>query len=161
MLVSLGTILLMYFKYKSVENLAIYSQQYGYTESNLISNSTYCSDLNSNCGIKIYYKTDLTKEELISLINSSSAQLNFDSIADGRSLFTNLNLETKKTFEWNGIGVSLSDISPQVPNAYTWNLHHKGKEISITHYDLQSDPLYTIDGQPVNKNIIEIRQRIK
>ena len=145
------------FMHKSrIENILTFSNQFEVGEQ--IAESRYCWDDNDTCGTSIYFTTPMTIEEINSLLLNDSRVTSKKTSFNGYNIFTDINLNTNKTFMVNGQDGLLNRSDIVEPDASVWNLEEGGQKWSIVLYELPNvhEICYELDRMRVQDNVMII-----
>ncbi len=139
-----------------VEKLKEFAAPLGFTpEAQLIQYKTCWDAFPTHCGEVLYYQSTLTREEFqgkIDQVTTSQERpldVNLAGLLD-INLVTSHDLKIEK-------GNSNSQAPGGISLGYKWRLEERGENWVVTFYDISKDGnVYTLDGQPIDGNIVTI-----
>lgn len=140
-----------------------------YNSTAELAQTTHCWDTTlfppgfAHCGVVVHYTTSLDLDALQSHIQALGFTEQFSNAADGRTIFTDINMDTPHTLSANGNTGRANPVGLQIPQAYRWLLKDpQGREIHISFYATSSSNVhYEFDGLPVQGNIVTLMQQTK
>jgi hypothetical protein len=137
--------------------------QLGHTSQSHLAQVEACWDLQSHCGIFVYYTVEANRETFQADVERLEMEEVMSRDVDGRQLFTNINTHSTETLTVNGEDMR-SPSAPEelIPRAYEWWVVNEDEQnVFITLYT--TDPLqqYALNGQSVNQNIVSVMLQIR
>jgi len=149
--------------YSQREKIYLTAEKLGYDPALKIAQVNRCFDVFSHCYLFLYYKTDLTQEELKHKIDTLSWDISNEMEVDGYEIFTDINYGTTSRLTIDGTD-ELGDRS-QLPNfdGYRWRLRDSaGGRWTITYFPLSSHPgSIALDGSKLEHNIVAIQYQTR
>jgi hypothetical protein len=140
------------------ETVHAIATELGYTSQSHLAEFEKCWDLRSHCGVTLYFTTMSTREMLSDRVARLGLKEVLTRDADGRTLFTDLNVSTTHVLKVNGQGGDAQPVPRELtPAGYQWWLTTQdGLNLFVAMYTTESAHQYSFDGQPLEGNVISV-----
>jgi hypothetical protein len=133
-----------------------FARKLGFTpEAQLVQYKTCWDIFPTHCGEVLYYQSSMTREEFQGKIDQATTSkerpidVNLAGLLDINLVTSHdLKIEKRNSNSQAPGGISLG---------YKWRLEERGENWVVTFYDISNDGnVYTLDGQPIDGNIVTI-----
>jgi hypothetical protein len=140
-----------------IKELNAFAGELGLTPDSQLAQYQTCWDVfPTHCGQVAYYQTTLSRDAFQGKIDQVTSEKELPADVNVANMF-DINLVTG-----HDLKIEKKNANSQTPLGYQWQFEERGHDWVITFYDISGDGnVYSLDGQPIDGNIVTIMLRNK